>query len=75
MAPVVHGLEEKYSSQMIFSFLDIDDAATFEYKAALNYRYQPHLFLLNGDGELIRQWVGFASMEDLEKAIQDALFP
>jgi hypothetical protein len=27
MAPIVHGLEDEYGGQMIFSYLDIDDPA------------------------------------------------
>lgn len=73
MAPIVHGLEDKYSDRMIFTYLDIDDPANERFKQALDYRYQPHLFLLDAQGNVLRQWVGFVSGEELEAALLEAL--
>ena len=73
MAPVVHGLEAKYCGQIEFSYLDIDDPANQLFKDALNFNYQPHLVLLDAEGEIITQWVGFANGEQLESAFLDAL--
>ena len=73
MAPVVHGLEAKYNSQMNFVYLDIDDPNTNQFKDALLYKYQPHIFLLDGDGVVLRQWVGIVAGEELELAVLEAL--
>ena len=73
MAPVVHGLEAKYTSQMNFVYLDIDDSRNDTFKQSLGYVYQPHIFLLDGNGNIIEQWVGFVSGETLEAAITNAL--
>ena len=70
MAPVVHGLEAKYASQVDFVYLDIDDPNTAPFKSQLGYRYQPHLFLLDGGGNVLMQWVGFTGEADLESALQ-----
>lgn len=58
MAPVVHGLEQQWGDQINFVYLDIDDPRTESFKRQFGYRYQPHFFLLDGQGEIIDQWVG-----------------
>ena len=73
MAPVVHGLESQYCDQVNFVYLDIDDNSTFSFKEALGYVYQPHIFLLDPEGNIITQWVGFVDGETLEAALVDAI--
>jgi hypothetical protein len=73
MAPIVHGLEAQYSDRMNFVYLDIDDPDNDQFKEALDYRYQPHLFLLDEDGKVLKQWLGRASGEELESAFKAAL--
>jgi len=70
LAPVVHGLEQQYGSQVHFIYLDIDDARNDAFKRQLGFRVQPHIFLLDGNGQVIQQWLGLASQEELEAAIQ-----
>lgn len=71
MAPVVHGLEEKWQGQVEFTYLDIDDGRTTPFKQQLGYQYQPHIFLLDGDGNVVQQWVGFVDGRTLDSAISD----
>lgn len=73
MAPVVHGLEQKYAGQIRFVYLDIDDPVTATFKRQLGYRVQPHLFLLDGDGIVIREWLGFVDGEELDQALASAV--
>ncbi|HUF37777.1 MAG TPA: hypothetical protein VMN57_04585 [Anaerolineales bacterium] len=73
MAPVVHGLETKYCGQLNFVYLDIDDGSNNVFKEALGYVYQPHLLLLDPEGNIIIQWVGFVGEADLETAILNAI--
>jgi hypothetical protein len=73
MAPIVHGLEAKYNDQVRFTYLDIDNPANDRFKQALDYRYQPHIFLLDGEGNIQNQWVGAVPEETLEAAIQEGL--
>ena len=73
MAPVVHGLETKYCGQLNFVYLDRDDPDTNPFKEALGYTYQPHTFLLDPDGNVITQWVGFVGEAELEAAILGAI--
>ena len=72
MAPVVHGLEQKYSAQVHFVYLDIDDPRTFAFKEQLGYRVQPHIFLLDGEGRILRQWLGLVDSGELDRALGEA---
>ena len=69
----MHGLEAKYNDQMNFVYLDIDDPNTHRFKQQLEYRYQPHLFLLDENGNILQQWVGYVPGEVLEEAMVNAL--
>lgn len=69
MAPVVHGLEAKYNGQVDFTYLDIDDPATTPFKQQLGYLYQPHIFLLDGAGNIVEQWIGFTTEVQLDTAL------
>jgi hypothetical protein len=73
MAPIVHGLEDRYGDRMAFSYLDIDDPATAEFRAALGFRYQPELYLLDGQGTLIKKWVGAVAEAELAEAFEAAI--
>jgi len=67
----VHGLERQWGEQVNFVYLDIDDPQTEPFKRALGYQYQPHLFLLDGQGTILREWIGLVSEEDLEAALKE----
>jgi len=73
MAPLVHGLEEQYGNQVRFIYLDIDDPANKAFKEELSYRYQPHFFLIDGEGIIIDQWVGYVSVGDFVGSLEYAL--
>ena len=64
MAPIVHGLEVEYFGQVNFVYLDVDDPLSEDILKQLGYRYQPHFFLVDGDGNLIQQWLGPVAAED-----------
>jgi hypothetical protein len=72
LAPVVHGLEAEWGGQVDFVYLDIDDPATEPFKRQLGYRVQPHMFLVDGDGLVLQQWLGFVDGATLEEALQQA---
>ena len=69
----MHGLEAKYQDQINFVYLDIDDPRNDDAMALLGYRYQPHLFLLDADGNIIQQFIGYTAEEVLEAAFISAL--
>jgi hypothetical protein len=66
----VHGLEQKWGDEINFVYLDIDDSRTQEFKRQLGYQYQPHLFLIDGQGNVVEQWLGYVEAQDLEPAFE-----
>jgi len=66
MAPMVHGLEAKYFGKIRFTYLDADDSRTRGFQRALGFVYQPEVYLLDGNGNLLKKWVGFTSQEEFE---------
>lgn len=73
MAPLVRGLEERYTGQMNFIYLDIDDPDTASLKKLLGYKNQPHFFLLDPYGRIIQQWVGVFPIDELTRAIEASI--
>ena len=65
----MHGLEPDYHGEVEFVYLDIDDPRTDPFKQQLGYQYQPHLFLLDGDGNIVEQWVGPVPAATLAEAL------
>jgi hypothetical protein len=68
MAPMVHGLEAKYFGSITFNYLDADDPATRDFQAYFGFRYQPEIYLIDGQGVVLEKWVGYVSQETLEDA-------
>ena len=66
MAPMVHGLEAKYFGKIKFTYLDADDPRTFDFQRALGFYYQPEVYLLDGNGNVLMKWVGFTTEEEFE---------
>lgn len=73
MAPIVHGLEAGYGDRMDFTYLDVDDPGTGKFKGDLNYLYQPDIFLLDGQGNVLNRWTGAVPADELEAALLVAL--
>lgn len=73
MAPMVHGLEAKYFGRINFVYLDADDPNTVEFQRTLGFFYQPEVYLLDGDGNVLKKWVGFTSDQEFEEAFAQYL--
>ncbi len=73
MAPMVHGLEAKYFGKIKFAFLDADDSRTGGFQRALGFRYQPEIYLLDANGNVLKKWVGFTSEQDFESVFAQEL--
>jgi thiol-disulfide isomerase/thioredoxin len=73
MAPLVHGLEDRYQTRMNFIYLDIDDPRVSKFKQQLGYKSQPHFFLLDPYGKVLAQWVGAVPIDELAQAIEAVL--
>lgn len=76
MAPIVHGLENKYGDVVDFVYLDIDDADTEPFREALDYnrRWRPFIFFVTPQGEIVGDpLIGYTRGEVLEQALVDFL--
>ncbi len=73
MAPMVHGLEAKYFGKITFSYLDADDPQTEEFQRTLGFHYQPEIYLLDSEGNVLQKWVGYTSEQQLEEAFAQYL--
>jgi len=66
MAPMVHGLEAKYFGKIKFTYLDADDPNTVDFQRTLGFYYQPEIYLLDADGNLLQKWVGYTTEDEFE---------
>ena len=66
MAPMVHGLEAKYFGRIQFTYLDADDPRTSDFQHILGFYYQPEVYLLDTNGNVLQKWVGYTSDEEFE---------
>ena len=73
MAPMVHGLEAKYYGRIQFTYLDADDPQTRDFQRTLGFYYQPEIYLLNGNGDLLKKWVGYTTEEQFESVFAQYL--
>ena len=65
---MVHGLEAKYFGRIQFTYLDADDPLTHDFQSTLGFYYQPEVYLLDAQGNVLQKWVGYTSQEDFEEA-------
>jgi hypothetical protein len=65
MAPMVHGLEAEYFGKVKFTYLDADDPRTDGFQSALGFYYQPELYLLDANGNVLKKFIGRVSYEEL----------
>ena len=73
MKPIVHGLQEDYGSDIEFVYIDIDSPDSQEAKATYGFRYQPHFLLVDENGEIVQQWLGYNSANVFETAFSEIL--
>jgi hypothetical protein len=69
----VHGLEFEYYDRINFVYLDIDDPANDRFEDVLGFRYQPQVFILGGEGQVLYEWIGAPSRDELVAAFGDVL--
>ena len=69
MRPIVHGLEDKYAAKIDFVYLDIDDPTSEPAKGKLGFRVQPEFYLLDGRGNIVQKWIGYAEAPAFEAAL------
>ena len=73
IAPVINGLESRYSGQVNFVYLDLEDPANSLLKVLAEPRVPPIIFLLDGQGNILNYWRGLVEPLELEQALQLAI--
>lgn len=73
MAPLIQQISAEYRGTIGFVYLDIDDPLNKPFKDQLHYRVEPHFFLLDGQGKVLYQWVGYITADALRRALDNAL--
>ncbi len=73
MTPVMLKLVGDYGTRMNFIFLDVDNPAIAKFKSQLGYKTQPEFFLLDKQGNILKQWSGSVDEAELRAALDAAL--
>ena len=75
VAPVILNLEGQYPGRMNFIYLDVDDPETKTLQEKMNYKLiaRPHIYLIDPQGSVLREWTGYISLEELQEAIRSVL--
>ena len=71
MAPMVHGLEAEYFGRIKFTYLDADDPRTDGFQRALGFHYQPELYLLDANGNVLKKFIGYTTGDQLQSAFAE----
>ena len=64
---MVHGLEAKYYGKIKFSYLEISNPENQDFIKYLNFQYRPSFYLLDGDGKILNQWIGYQTQDQFEQ--------
>ena len=64
---MVHGLEAKYFGKIKFSYLEISNTQTEEFRNTLGLKYRPSFYLVDGQGNILHQWLGYQTQEQFEE--------
>ena len=64
---MVHGLEAKYFGKIKFSYLEISNPQTADFQTYLDFRVRPSFYLLDADGKILHQWIGYQTQDQFEQ--------
>jgi hypothetical protein len=64
---MVGGPEAEYFDRIKFSYPEADAPNIFDFQQALGFRYQPEIYLLDGNGNLLKKWVGYTTQVQFEE--------
>jgi len=73
LAPEIHTLETHYGDKINFIYLDIDDPENDIFKQQLHYQQQPQFYLLDREGNVVRQWLGSVAFDELVSTFESIL--
>ena len=73
MKPIVNGLKKAYKGRVKVVRIDREDPENAEIVKQYGARNQPMYFMLDGDGEIIWQYIGGIGSAELEQVFLMAL--
>jgi thiol-disulfide isomerase/thioredoxin len=73
MAPIVHGLEEKFGDQIHFAYLDMDDPQNEKIRRELGVGWPPVFYMLDEDGNVIDRRYLYKETAELEEIFMKVL--
>jgi thiol-disulfide isomerase/thioredoxin len=69
--PILKGLEKEWGEKVNFVFLNVDDPLNSENLNKLSrFNVVPQLMLLDGDGKIVKEWVGSVPSETIQKELE-----
>jgi thiol-disulfide isomerase/thioredoxin len=69
--PILKGLEKEWGDKVNFVFLNVDDPLNSENLNKLSrFNVVPQLVLLDGDGKIVKEWVGSVPAETIQKELE-----
>jgi len=72
--PVLKGLEKEWGDKVNFVYLDVDDPLNTNHLQQLSqYSIVPEVILLDGQGKVVKDWIGPPSKEDLTTELNSLL--
>ncbi len=69
----MYELRQEYGDDIDFVLLDIDDPETMDAQRQYGFRVQPYFVLVDADGEVVSQWLGYNSPNVFEEAFAELL--
>ena len=63
---MVHGLEASYFGRIKFTYLEISNPLNDDFRNYLGFKYRPSFYLLDANGNILHQWVGYQTQEQFE---------
>ena len=73
MRPVVHGLEQRYGDRVAFAGVDYHNRANRDLVRQYRVVGHPTFVVLDREGKVVRQFVGYTAEADLENALEEAV--
>ena len=63
---MVHGLEASYFGKIKFTYLEISNLQNKQFLDYLDFRVRPSFYLLDKDGKILHQWIGYQTQAQFE---------
>lgn len=69
----MHGLEKEYWGQIDFLYIDRENPANTDLNQLLGVRYQPEFYFVDAEGNVLEQWFGARSEEQMRDLLDSYL--